>query len=211
MQLKWLALAAIVALCAAMPLLPTIGTHSISMIRDTPVVRNVNQPDLLVDNVFNLTEGVVVDERLLTTDHVQRFERAQVAPGVGVSELGFLYGRPTRPGTYTAMVTMCQADKCTAEPITVIVHERTSWWPSQLTFPGRVDEMIEGQIEIEGGPPGVLPTFTVIDPRQLPPGVSIGPDGHVGGVPKRAGAYDVPVRVCVANDCSGVAIRIIIA
>ncbi|MFD1939218.1 hypothetical protein ACFSKW_47930 [Nonomuraea mangrovi] len=211
MQLKWLALAAVTAVLAAIPLLPSMGTQPVSMVRDTPVIQNHSHPNLLVENVFHLTEGVDVDERLLTTANVYYFERAAVAPGVGVSELGFLYGKPTRPGTYNAMISMCKGGTCTREPITIIVHKRASWSPSQLTFPGRVGVMIDGEIEIEGGPRGVLPTFTVIDPRQLPPGITIGPDGHVGGVPTRPGVFAVPVRICVASDCSGVVVRLMIA
>lgn len=211
MQLKWLALAAITAVCAVIPLLPSMGTQPVSMVRDTPVIQDHTHPNLLVENVFHLTEGVEVDERLLTTDNVYYFERGEVAPGVGVSELGFLYGTPKRSGVYNATVTMCKGEACTREPITVIVHKRVSWSPNQLTFPGAVGVLLDGEIGIDGAPRGVLPTFTVIKPRQLPPGVTIGPDGHVGGVPTKPGMYAVPVQVCVASDCSGVVVRLIIA
>ncbi|MET9341722.1 hypothetical protein [Nonomuraea sp. NPDC003804] len=211
MQLKWLALAAIAAVFAAIPLLPSVSTQPVSMVRDTPVMQNHTRPQLLVENIFHVTEGVEVDERVLTVDSGYYFQRKEVAPGVGISEIGFLYGTPNRAGTYTSTLKICKGDTCTREPITLVVHTRVSWSPTQLTFPGRVHVMMDSEIEIEGAPRGVLPTFTVIDPRQLPPGVTIGPDGHVGGVPEKPGVYTVPVQVCVASDCSGIVVRIIIA
>lgn len=49
-----------------------------------------------------------------------------------------------------------------------------------------------GNVASGGQPPY---TVTVTDPSQLPPGVSIGPDGTVSGTPTDAGTFNVPVSV----------------
>ncbi|GAA2782838.1 hypothetical protein [Nonomuraea dietziae] len=211
MQWKWLALVALSALCAVMPLVPSMGVRPASMIRDTPVMHEAQSPKLLVENTFHVTQGIGVDERLLPVDDNVHFARAVLAPGVSVDEAGIMYGTPKRPGTYSTTITVCKDKICADERITLVVHRKVIWSPVQLTFPARLGVLLDSSIGIEGAPEGVLATYTVTDAGKLPPGVAIGPDGHVGGVPTRAGRYDAPVRICVAGDCSGVVVRFIVA
>ncbi|GAA2400397.1 hypothetical protein [Nonomuraea africana] len=211
MQWKWLALVALTALCVVIPLVSSVSVKPAAMIRDTPVRQESDDPRLVVENTFHVTLGIKVDERLLTIGSDLSFERANLAPGVNIDEDGFLFGTPKRPGTYSTTIKVCGGRVCADERVTVIVHRKTGWAPRELTFPARVGRLLDTEIGIEGGPPDVLATYTVTDPGKLPPGVAIGPDGHVGGLPMNPGVYDVPVRICVAGDCSGVVVRIIVA
>ena len=165
----------------------------------------------LVEDTFYLTVGIEVQQRLMPVEKGANVRPgARLAPGIGVDASGRVYGRPERAGTYAAQVQVCRGQKCSGERVTFVVLRNVPWAPGVLTFPGRVGERISGSIQIRGGPTGVPPTFTVTNHDALPEGVAIGPDGHVGGVPVAAGVSRVPVRVCLAGNCAGVVVTLIV-
>ncbi|MGW4790905.1 hypothetical protein ACWEPC_00630 [Nonomuraea sp. NPDC004297] len=184
--------------------MPSITTPMVEMARETPVGRS------LVEDTFYLTVGIEVSQSLLPTVKGVTFRPGYLAVGVKVDGSGRLYGKPQRPGTYLASVRTCSGASCHEQGVTLVVLANVPWEPRELTFPGRVGTPLDGEIGINGGPPGVVPTFTVTDHDKVPAGVSIGPDGHVGGVPTTPGISEVPVRVCVAGNCAGVVVRLII-
>lgn len=207
----WLGLLSAVLLAVlAIPRLPDVDASTF-MVRDTPVSRGIPPPPTqLVENVFEVSEGIPVDDRLIPLEEGVGFRPAELAPGVRVDEFGHLRGTPLRPGSYTDPVSMCRGRFCVQDQVTLVVHRNVSWQPGELTFPGRVGRPVEGRIPIIGGPGSVLATFTVTDTDALPPGVVIGPDGYVSGVPERRGVYEVPVRICLAGNCAGVVVTLII-
>ncbi|MEV4170586.1 MULTISPECIES: hypothetical protein [unclassified Nonomuraea] len=186
------------------PALPSLTTPMASETPLTPTGRNV------VEDTFYVTEGIEVNQRLLPTAKGVAFRPAYLAVGIKVDQSGRLYGRPQRSGTYVARVQVCAGPACRTQQLTLVVLANVPWEPRELTFPGRAGAALDGEIGINGGPPGVVPTFTVTDLDKVPDGVSIGPDGHVGGVPAAPGISEVPVRICVAGNCAGVVVRLII-
>lgn len=208
MRQTWILLVAGLAMCAFLPALPSVGARAIYMARTTPAATPTER---LVEDTFFLTVGIEVDQRLLPTEKgVSIRPGARLAPGIRMDGTGRVFGRPQRVGTYAGEVQICRGRVCSPERVTFVVLRNVPWAPSVLTFPGRVGEQISGDIRISGGPTGVPPTFTVTDPAALPPGVTIGPDGHVGGVPTTPGVSRVPVRVCLAGNCAGVVVTLII-
>lgn len=207
MQPKWWALLAVAALYT---LVPCASAQAAFTVRATPAPVAALPPVNVVENTFFVTEGVEVDERLLPLDEALDIPAADLAPGVGLDESGLLYGKPKRPGTYSEQIKLCKGLVCVEERITVIVYRNIPWQTGELTFPGKVGAALTGQIAINGGPSGVLPTFTVTSSGSLPRGIAIGPDGHVGGIPNTAGIYDIPVRICLAGNCAGVVVRLIV-
>lgn len=209
MRRMWLALLAVPALGALVPVLPSAGTP---MVRDTPVVKAAtvdSLPRMLVENSFDVTEGIDVDVRVMPVQEGVKIQEADIAPGVTLDPSGAMNGAPKRPGSYSKLIKLCQNDKCVRERVTLVVHRNIPWQPGTLTFPGRVGTPFDSQITVVGGPK-VPPTFTVRDTSALPENVTIGPDGHVGGVPVRAGLSEVPVRVCLAGNCGGVIVTLIV-
>jgi hypothetical protein len=179
----------------------------VHMSRDTPL----DPADRgLVEDTFYLTEGIEVSQWLLPTAKGVTFRAAYLAVGIKVDQSGRLYGTPQRSGTYVAPVQLCAGQSCSAQELTLVVLGNVPWEPRELTFPGSVGRPLRGEIGINGGPAGVVPTFTVTDHAKLPQDVTIGPDGHVGGVPAAPGISEVPVRVCVAGNCAGVVVRLIV-
>lgn len=208
MRQTWVFLVAGLAMCASLPALPSVGARTIQMARGTP---SAHPSEHLVEDTVYVTEGIEVDASLLPLAKGAGFRPGDgLAPGVGVDAGGRLHGTPERTGTYTTPVQVCQGDACVREHVTVVVLPNVPWTPRLLTFPGRVGERLEGRVQIEGGPAGVPPTFTVTDAEALPAGVTIGPDGQVGGVPATAGVSRVPVRVCVGGNCAGVVVTLIV-
>ncbi|MFI6325663.1 hypothetical protein ACIBG8_49680 [Nonomuraea sp. NPDC050556] len=203
MQPKWWMALAAVALYALVPCAPSVSAQS----RPSPAPPQ--PPVNVVENTFYVTQGVEVDDRLLPLDSFD-IPAASLAPGVGLDQSGLLYGKPERPGTYTTPIKLCRGLVCVEERVTIIVHRNIPWQPGELTFPGQVGTALTGQIAINGGPSGVLPTFTVTNSTSLPQGMAIGPDGHVSGTPKVAGISDIPVRICLAGNCAGVVVRLIV-
>lgn len=211
MQPKWWAFLAVAALYVLIPATPSLSAQSALMVRELPVPTPATHPPVqVVENTFFVTEGIAVDERLLPFDEGLEIPAADLAPGVSLAESGLLYGTPQRAGTYTTPVKLCKGLICLEEHITVIVHRNVPWEPGELTFPGKVGVALDGMIAIEGGPSGALPAVTVTKVESLPPGVAIGPDGHVGGVPSTAGVSDIPVRICLAGNCAGVVVTLIV-
>ncbi|GAA4093295.1 hypothetical protein [Nonomuraea soli] len=214
MRAKWVGLLGVAAACALVPSLPSLGSEATRMVRDTPLVRPVAvsapEPSLLVENTFHVTHGIEVGDRLLLVNDDYAIRAGQVAPGVAVEADGDLTGSPDRVGVYSDTVRFCRGPTCLDEHITLVVHRNVPWEPGVLTFPGKVGAMIDSVIQIDGGPPDVLATFTVTDASKLPANVAIGPDGHVGGVPVRPGVSEIPVRICVAGNCAGVVVTLIV-
>lgn len=165
-------------------------------------------PQHVVVDTFYVTVGIEVDDRLLPFEDDVEFRATRLAPGVRLDRKGNLRGRPQRPGTFVTPVRLCRDGRCVEQRITVLSYPNESWRARQLTFTGRVGVPLHGYIGVEGGPAGVPATFTVTN--GLPRGVSIGPDGQVGGVPVAPGVSRVPVRVCVAGNCSGVVVTLIV-
>ncbi|WP_157548524.1 hypothetical protein [Nonomuraea candida] len=208
MRQKWVLLLAGLAVCALTPALPSITTtHMAQMSRQTPLSPADRS---LVSDTFYLTVGIEVSQWLLPTVKGATFRPAYLAVGVRLDQGGRLYGRPQRSGTYVVPVQVCSAETCRQQDVTLVVLANVPWEPRELTFPGKAGTPLDGEIGINGGPAGVIPTFTVTDHDKVPQGVSIGPDGHVGGVPAAPGLAEVPVRICVAGNCAGVVVRLII-
>ncbi|WP_143022179.1 putative Ig domain-containing protein [Nonomuraea maritima] len=213
----WVVMIAGLAVCLVSPTMSSINTPVVEMSAEHPAtpstfhVAEYAQPDelLVVDTVY-LTDGIAVSERLLPHADGVVFHPGHLAAGVRVAEDGSLSGTARGPGTYVARVRGCVGVKCSESDLTLVVYANVPWQPRELTFPGRVGVPLRGEIGIEGGPPGALPTFTVTDHSKLPRGVSIGPDGAVSGTPAAGGVYEVPVQICVAGNCAGVVVQMII-
>ncbi|MFC4119129.1 hypothetical protein [Nonomuraea zeae] len=207
MRHRWVLLLAGLALCGLSPLVSTFGGSMVYMSRETPLDPADSR---LVEDTFYVTEGIEVSQRLLPTEKGAGFRAAYLAVGIKVDQGGRLYGKPERPGTYVSRVQVCSGQSCSAQDLTLVVLGNVPWEPRELTFPGAVGRPLSGEIGINGGPAGVVPTFTVTDHEKLPQDVTIGPDGHVGGVPAAPGISEVPVRICVAGNCAGVVVRLIV-
>lgn len=209
MRQTWTLLVAGLGMCAVLPALPSVGTPATHMTGAAPVATPSGR---LVEDTFYLTVGIEVEQRLMPTEKgVTIRPRPRLAPGIGVDETGSFYGRPERPGTYAAPVQVCRGQECTEERVTLVVLRNVPWAPASLTFLGRAGEELYGNIQIRGGPAGVPATFTVTNQEALPTGVTIGPDGRVAGTPAEAGVSRVPVRICVAGNCAGVVVTLIVA
>ncbi|MFG1701285.1 hypothetical protein [Nonomuraea sp. NPDC049309] len=201
----WVLLLAGLAVCALSPAVPPLTANLVHWASLT-----TPRSGALVEDTFYLTQGIEVSQRLLPRAKGVTFTPADLASGLRVDAGGRLYGRPERPGTYVAPVRICSEGSCEEQELTLVVLAYEPWEPRELTFPGRVGMPLDGEIGINGGPSGVIPTFTVTDHDKVPAGVSIGPDGHVSGVPVKPGISEVPVRICVAGNCAGVVVRLIV-
>lgn len=215
MRLIWLGwpAAAVGATAAilAMPRLPAVDAE-VYMVRDTPVARDLPKPQSrLVENTLEATQGVAVDDRLIPLADGVAFRPAELAPGLRVDAAGRVTGTPLRPGSYTDDLWLCRGDSCERDEVITTVYPDLPWQPVGLTCPGAVGKPLESRLGVTGGPDGVLATYTVTDLDALPAGVTLGPDGHLSGTPARAGVYEVPVRICVAGDCTGAVVTFIIA
>ncbi|MGW0806531.1 hypothetical protein [Nonomuraea sp. NPDC002799] len=206
MRQRWVLLLAGLAMCALAPAVPALTGPVAEMAGRTPL----DPAAAVVEDTFYVTEGIEVSQRLLPITKGVVFRAAYLAVGIKVDQNGRLYGKPQRSGTYVAAVQICAGQVCEQQELTLVVLGNVPWEPRELTFPGRAGTALTGEIGINGGPRGVVPTFTVTDHGRLPPDVTIGPDGHVGGVPAKPGISEVPVRVCVAGNCAGVVVRLII-
>ncbi|MGI5286010.1 hypothetical protein ACQEVF_22115 [Nonomuraea polychroma] len=207
MRQRWVFLLAGLAVCALTAAVPTIRTPMALMARQTPT----DPPEHhLVEDTIYITEGIEVSRRLLPTAKGTTFRAKYLAVGVQIDRSGRLYGTPRRSGTYVTPVQLCADATCHEQEVTLVVLTNVPWVPRELTFPGRAGTPLDGEIGISGGPSGVMATFSVTDHGRLPAGVTIGPDGHVGGVPAAPGISEVPVRICVAGNCAGVVVRLII-
>ncbi|MET8863440.1 hypothetical protein ABZW11_10835 [Nonomuraea sp. NPDC004580] len=205
MRQWWVLLLAGVALCVLSPAMPPFTATLVNQASlTTPASPS------LVEDTFYVTQGIEVSRTLLPRAKGVTFRPAYLASGVRVDGGGRLSGRPERPGTYAVRVGVCSGGSCQEESLTLVVLANVPWEPRELTFPGRAGTPLDGEIGVNGGPSGVVPTFTVTDQDKVPAGVAIGPDGHVGGVPAAAGISEVPVRICVAGNCAGVVVRLII-
>ncbi|WP_206184995.1 hypothetical protein [Thermoactinospora rubra] len=201
-------MAAVVA-ATAFALLPCC--HTVTPQQAATLVRQMtSRGELLLEDTFHVTHGIEVDARLIALDQRLHIQGAELAPGVTLEPGGTISGAPERPGAFTRPIRLCRPSGCVEEVVTLVVHRNTPWRPGKLTFPAQTGRPLNETIEIEGGPPDVPPTFTVTDSGKLPGGVTIGPDGRIGGVPHRAGVFDVPVRVCVAGNCAGVVATLIV-
>jgi hypothetical protein len=208
MRQTWTLLVAGLAMCALLPALPSVGAKAIQLAWGAP---QAIPSDRLLEDIFYVTEGIEVSRSLMPLEKGVTIQAAtDLAPGVGVDASGRLYGTPDRTGTYTAPVRLCSGQACAEERITFVVLRNVPWYPGALTFPGRAGQRLDGRIQINGGPSGVIPTFTVTSYEAVPAGVTIGPDGHVGGVPTASGVSQVPVQICVAGNCAGVVVTLII-
>ncbi|MEU0569688.1 hypothetical protein ABZ297_30520 [Nonomuraea sp. NPDC005983] len=213
MRQTWIFLVAGLLLCALVSVLPTVGAQSARLLGSSvPRGLLADEPPSgrLVEDTFYLTQDIEVTKRLLPLQEGVRVHAAHLGPGLDIDADGVLVGTPTRAGTYSADVALCGVTTCAVQRVTAVVLRNVPWEPRVLTFPGRVGAAFDGEIAINGGPSGVPPTFSVTDYGALPDGVSIGPDGHVGGVPVASGVSEVPVRVCVAGNCAGVVVTLIV-
>ncbi|WP_188194299.1 hypothetical protein [Nonomuraea sp. SYSU D8015] len=207
MRRRWVLVLAGLAVCALAAVVPSVSTPMTLMSRHVPADPPQSH---LVEDTFYVTEGIEVSLRLLPVAKGVAFRSGDLAVGVKVDQRGRLYGTPERSGTYVAPVQFCAGQACHEQEVTLVVLGNVPWGPRDLTFPGKVGAPLDGEIGINGGPAGVLPAFTVTDYAKLPDGVTIGPDGHVSGVPTTPGISEVPVRICVAGNCAGVVVRLII-
>ena len=210
MRLTWALLVTGLGLCALLPTLPTAVTRTAAVSRDLPALHMDPPTKRLVETVFYVTQGIEVDDRLLPFEDDVTIRPTALAPGVTLDDAGRLHGIPQRPGTFAAPVELCRGQDCADQQITIVVLRNVPWQPSRLAFPGKVGNRYDEQIAIEGGPVGVPATFSVTDHGKLPEGVTIGPDGHIGGIPDAAGVSEVPIRICVAGNCAGVVVTLIV-
>lgn len=210
MRLTWGLVVAGLGLCVLVPALPPTATRTVAVSSDLPVPHVDPPTKRLVETVFYVTQGIEVDDHLMPFEDDVTIGPATLAPGVTLDEAGRLHGMPQRPGTFAAPVRLCRGQDCADQQITIVVLRNTSWQVSERAFPGKVGNRYDEQITIEGGPMGVPPTFSVTDHGRLPEGVTIGPDGHIGGIPEAAGVAEVPIRVCVAGNCAGVVVTLIV-
>ncbi|MDP4506012.1 hypothetical protein [Nonomuraea turcica] len=211
MRQRWVFVLAGMAVCVLTAAVPSISTMSINTMALISQQTPTDPPERhLVEDTIYVTEGIEVTSRLLPTAKGLAFRAKYLAVGVQLDQGGRLFGTPRRSGTYVVPVQLCAGQTCREQEVTLVVLRNVPWVPRQLTFPGKVGVPLDGEIGISGGPPGVLPTFSVNDHARLPRGVSIGPDGHVGGVPATPGISEIPVRICVAGNCAGVVVRLII-
>jgi hypothetical protein len=204
MRQTWVLLLAGLAMCALSPAMPSLTTPMVPVARETPADQS------LVESTFYVTVGIEVNQSLLPVAKGATFRPAYLAVGVKVDQGGRLYGKPQRSGTFVATVQVCSGASCRQQDVTLVVLANVPWEPRELTFPGKAGTALSGEIGINGGPAGTPPTCTVTDHDKVPEGVSIGPDGQVGGVPAAPGISEVPVRICVAGNCAGVVVRLII-
>ncbi|MFI6500206.1 hypothetical protein [Nonomuraea typhae] len=193
------------------PALPSVGDQAGYLVRDNTITPPApTRPAQLVESTFYATEGIEMDERLMPFEPDTDIRPVELAPGVSLGVTGRLSGKPQRPGTFAHAVQLCRGTDCVEQLVTIVVYRNVPWEPVNLAFPGKVGTPLSGDIAVDGGPTGVLPTFSVTDYDKLPKGVSIGPDGHVGGVPVAAGLFEIPVRICVAGNCAGVVVKLIV-
>jgi hypothetical protein len=197
-------------MCASIPALPSVGEQAAFFVRSDAALLPHDEPGHVVEHTFYATEGIPLDERLLPTDERRAVHPVGLAPGVTVAADGRLVGTPRTAGTYAAPVRLCLGDACEEQTITLVVYRNVPWEPRNLTFPGRVGVPLDGEIAVNGGPAGVLPTFTVTDHGAVPEGIAVGPDGRVGGTPVRSGVSEIPVRICLAGNCAGAVVKVIV-
>ncbi|TDD20942.1 hypothetical protein [Nonomuraea diastatica] len=212
MRQRSLLLIAVLTMCAPAPAVSTsTGTPFTGRGAGASSGTSYDQAgESLVEDTFHLTQGIEVRRRLLPTAEGVTFRPGHLAAGIRVDGSGLLHGTPRRSGTFAAPVEICSGRSCREQELTLVVLGYEPWEPRELIFHGGAGVPLDGEIGVEGGPDGVLPTFTVTDQARLPAGVSIGPDGRVGGVPAAPGVFEVPVRICVAGNCAGVVVRIIV-
>ena len=196
MRRMWPVLLGVLALCALIPLLQSAGAPGGS---ESPVeVKAVaEEPEMLIENSFDVTQGIDVEARVATLQDGVDIPATALAPGLSLDSTGAIRGAPTTPGSYSRQVRLCHRGVCVEEQVTVVVHPNIPWRPGVLTFSGQVGAAMDSQITVIGGP-------------ELLPTVTIGPDGHVGGTPLRTGVSKVPVRICVAGNCGGVVVTLIV-
>jgi hypothetical protein len=150
-------------------------------------------------------------------------------PGVTLAPNGTLSGTPASAGTTTATIKICGTDTCVNRqvtftvaaapapapvtpptPVTPPVTPPTPVAPPANTTPPPADPSMTMSGSVSAPISGTLPgsaaaapsTFTVTDPTQLPPGVSIDSGGNLMGIPSKAGTYAIPVKACNATGCT---------
>jgi hypothetical protein len=127
--------------------------------------------------------------------------------GVTLASNGTLSGTPVTAGTTTVTVKICGQDTCVTRPVTLTIASAAAPAGQKpppadptLTLSGSANAPISGTLP--GSAAAAPSTFTVTDPSQLPPGVSIDPSGNLMGIPTAAGNYTIPVKACNATGCS---------
>ncbi|MFI6319062.1 hypothetical protein ACIBG8_16140 [Nonomuraea sp. NPDC050556] len=131
----------------------------------------------------------------------------KLPPGITISTDGRITGTPTKAGTYVVPVKVCLGSGCAATTITLTVGSSTQMLIVLTGFSGYVGQQVTGRYILETAPGA---TFTVLDATKLPPGITIGADGRLSGVPKVKGSFTFPVRVCLGTACGDTTLTITI-
>jgi hypothetical protein len=130
--------------------------------------------------------------------------------GVTVGPDGTLSGTPVAAGTSTAQVKVCGLDTCVWKNVAITVTsgngnnatgtQKPPPADPTMTLDGSANAPVSGTLP--GSAAAAPSTFTVTDPTQLPPGVSIDASGNLMGIPAAAGTYPIPVKACNATGCT---------
>ena len=137
MRQTWGLMVAGLGLCALVPALPSAAMRTVAVSSDLPAVHVDPPAKRLVEDVFYVTQGIEVDNRLLPFQDDVTISPATFAPGVTLDEAGRLHGMPQRPGSFAAPVRLCRGQDCVDQQITVVVLRNMPWQPSELAFPAR--------------------------------------------------------------------------
>lgn len=112
-----------------------------------------------------------------------------VPPGLSLDQYGELQGTPTTPGTYSFTVTASNGTQpdLTADGTIVVTG-------SAPTITGDAPDTVRGQYyDYTYTLAGVPTPTTSIVAGALPPGVNLGTDGHLTGIPSTPGSYTFTV------------------
>ena len=166
----------------------------------------------------SLTAGTPATGNVTTGSGLTAPVTATVVPstlpaGVSIGADGTISGTPVAAGTTTAQVKLCNQNGCSWRNVVMNVAGPSSGNTGNQTGPQKpppADPTITLNGSANAPLSGMLPgaaaaapsTFTVTDPSQLPPGVSIDQNGNLMGIPAGAGNYPIPVKACNATGCT---------
>jgi hypothetical protein len=151
---------------------------------------------------------------MVTSDQVQApvtvaADPATLPAGVSIGADGTVSGTPVAGGNTTAHVKVCGQDDCVWQDVNFAIAGSTGPGPGTqkpppadptMSLNGSVNAPISGTLP--GSQAAAPSTFTVTNPAQLPPGVSIDASGNLMGIPASAGNYPIPVKACNATGCT---------
>ncbi|MBL9086828.1 MAG: hypothetical protein JNM10_06765 [Planctomycetia bacterium] len=136
----------------------------------------------------------------------------QLPPGLQLAPGGQVTGTPTLAGEFEAEIEIADALGRRFGTQTYVRIDRDHYHPIELvslslhgvspTLAGQVGQPMIGAIEVRGGDPLAFYQFQPVNPSQLPPGVTIFPNGIIRGTPTAATPGPVNVGIRVTNGAS---------